>query len=86
MARKSQLEIENNHILRKTSGEIKIKNGLKCIIGEEPGPGGHYFFTNNALAGILILIFNIYVYCHFKNKNTFPNIYVHCHASFFSKV
>ena len=23
-----------------------------------PGPGGHYFFTNNALAGILIIIFH----------------------------
>ena len=21
-----------------------------------PGPGGHYFFTNNALAGILIIV------------------------------
>ena len=24
---------------------------------DPPGPGGHYFFTNNALAGILIIIF-----------------------------
>ena len=23
-----------------------------------PGPGRHYFFTNNALAGILILVLN----------------------------
>ena len=25
---------------------------------DPPGPGGHYFFTNYALAGILIIIFH----------------------------
>ena len=35
-------------------------NALKGVpwpaAARPPGPGGHYFFTNNALAGILIII------------------------------
>ena len=38
----SHFKMENNHILRNTSGD--------------PGPGGHYSFSNNLLASLLILI------------------------------
>ena len=57
---------------------------------DPPGPGGHYFLTNNALAGILIIIFCKGYYDHPPThpKMTFNDKYTmialtrrHCHPS-----
>ena len=47
-----------------------------------PGPGGHYFFPNNALAGILIIIFHLLAFGVGMGGNTNFSIRVGGNAQF----